>query len=62
MRVKEKQFLKWNSRLSAATNRHDFKVAREIFDKRLRQCEFIANEIENLSTENPNEFWKRLNH
>ena len=66
MRLKERAFLRCKQgRLIVQHLRYEFTMTRNKFDKRLRQCErmhnkSMANDIETMSTNNPNDFWKKV--
>ena len=69
MRLKEREFLKCDSKRSARRTalRQDFKVAQNNFDKSLRKAErtyrrTVANDIESMSTSNPNDFGDKVKH
>ena len=65
MRNKERLFLKCTGRNRRSTLRQEFKNAQSVFDKQLRKTErayrrTMADDIETMSTSNPNDFWKKV--
>ena len=66
LREKEKLFLNCRGNKNMrARKRHEYNCARDSFDKLLRQSErsyrrTVASEIENMATNNPNEFWSKI--
>ncbi|XP_053381944.1 uncharacterized protein LOC128549356 [Mercenaria mercenaria] len=64
---KEQEFLKCNGNYRVKTAlRRDYMTARDLFDKTLRQTERSykrtkAIEKETMTTNNPNEFWEKIN-
>ena len=69
MRLSEREFLKCDSKHSTRRTalRQDFKIAQNNFDKTLRKAErtyrrTVANDIESMSTSNPNDFWDKVKH
>ena len=69
MRLNEREFLKCDSKHSTrrTASRQDFKIAQHNFDKTLRKAErtyrrTVANDIESMSTSNPNDFWDKVKH
>ncbi|MCG8049516.1 MAG: hypothetical protein JAY66_28225, partial [Candidatus Thiodiazotropha taylori] len=66
MRDKERSFLRCaQGRQIKQARRQEYKKAQDIFDKRLRQLDrqykkSLANDIETLSSKNPNEFWNKI--
>ena len=66
MRDKERIFLKCTQgKQIKHARRQEYKSAQDLFDKRLRQLErqykrSLANDIETLSSNNPNEFWNKI--
>lgn len=67
LRERERAFLKCNDNQRVKTAlRREYIVARDSFDKSLRQAERAYRraksiEIETMSTNNPNEFWDKIN-
>ena len=67
MRIAEQNFLKCKgSRKEREHKRTIFKNARNVFDKYLRQTErayrlSVAEDIESLSTQKPNDLWDKIN-
>ena len=66
MHAKEKQSLQFNGHASTKRLlRTEFLTSQKQFDRKLRQEESnyrqsICSDIENMTTENPNEFWEKI--
>ena len=65
MRDKEKDFLKCHSSIRS-NKRHEYRCARDTFDRELRIAEreykrTVATDIEQMATNNPNDFWSKIN-
>ena len=65
MHSKEKQYLNFNGPSSIKTQlRREFLSSQKRFDKSIRQYEraykrSVCDDIENMTSENPNEFWEK---
>ena len=62
----EKLYHRWKSKNEKHILKTNFDIARKNFDKKLRNCERtynrqLADQIEELNTENPREFWDHIN-
>ena len=66
MHAKEKRFLNFNGRACFKTQlRTEFLASQKTFDKALHRYEraykrSVCDEIENMTTENPNDFWEKI--
>ena len=66
MHETEKRYLRFHGNTAAKSRlRTDFLIAQRSFDRKLRQTErayrkSFCNDIEGMTTENPNEFWEKI--
>ena len=65
MRKKERLFLKCHDRNRRCALRQEFRNAQSVFETQLRQTgrayrRTMADDIETMSTSNPNDFWKKV--
>ena len=68
VRTKEKTFIEFHGERRIKNQfQHEFKLARNIFDKQLRTAErnhrrSLSIDIESVSTDNPHKFWDHIKH